>query len=146
MKSLGIRPDFCYHIPNTLNTHKPTPMTLPEKIERAVRQAIDPMEEMPFLQDVPVEEVNLLIDEYLATIQAQLLEVIATNGEMFLEASDSAGLCAMCIAGGIDLPADTLLRTCQLIIDESTQMAEYVADLPNGEPVYMVGMEIDLVA
>ncbi|OGG91586.1 hypothetical protein A3H16_02575 [Candidatus Kaiserbacteria bacterium RIFCSPLOWO2_12_FULL_53_8] len=121
-------------------------MTLPEKIERAVRQAIDPMEEMPFLQDVPVEEVNLLIDEYLATIQAQLLEVIATNGEMFLEASDSAGLCAMCIAGGIDLPADTLLRTCQLIIDESTQMAEYVADLPNGEPVYMVGMEIDVVA
>ncbi len=120
-------------------------MTLPERIERAVRQAIDPMEEMPFLQDVPVEEVNLLVDEYLATVQAQLLEVIATHGETFLQASDSAGLCAMCIAGGIDLPADTLLRTCQLIIEESSQMAEYIADLPNGQPVYMVGMQVDLV-
>ena len=121
-------------------------MTLPERIERAVRQAIDPMEEMPFLQDVPVEEVNLLVDEYLATIQAQLLEVIAIHGETFLSVSDSAGLCAVCIAGGIDLPADTLLRTCQLIVEDSTQMAEYVADFPNGEPVYMVGMQIEVVA
>jgi len=121
-------------------------MTLPERIERAVRQAIDPMEEMPFLQDVPVEEVNLLIDEYLATIQAQLLEVIATGGETFLDANDAAGLCAVCIAGGIDLPADALLRTCQMIVENSSQSAEYIADLPNGEPVYMVGMEISLAA
>ncbi len=119
-------------------------MTLPERIERAVTQAIDPMEEMPFLQEVPVEEVNLLVDEYLATIQAQLLEVIASHGESFLDANDSAGLCAICIAGGIDLPADTLLRTCQLIVEDSTQHAEYVADLPNGEPMYMVGLELNL--
>jgi len=138
---LGIFADFCYNslIPKT-NTQ--TQMTLAERIAKAVEEAIDPMEEMPFLHDVPVEEVNLLIDEYLATIQTQLLEVISSHGESFLDASDSAGLCAICIAGGIDLPADTLLRTCQMIVEDSTQKAEYIADLPNGEPVYMVGLEI----
>ena len=107
-------------------------MTLPERIERAVRSAIDPIEEMPFLSECPVEEINLLIDEYLATVQSQLLEVISTHGETFLNASDPAGLCAICIAGGIDLPADTLLRTCQMIVEAATQQSEYIADLPDG--------------
>ena len=117
-------------------------MSLPERIARAVQASIDPIEEMPFLSDCPIEEVNLLIDEYLATIQTQLLEVISTHGEFFLEASDSAGLCAVCIAGGIDLPADTLLRTCQIIVENSVQRSEYIADLPSGEPMYLVAMEI----
>ncbi len=119
-------------------------MTLPERIERAVQSAIDPMEEMPFLAECPIEEVNLLIDEYMSTIQVQLLEIISTHGETFLEASDSAGLCAVCIAAGIDLPADTLLRTCQMIIESTIQQNEYIADTPQGEPIYMVAMELGL--
>lgn len=122
----------------------PLTMTLAERIGLAVEQAIDPMEEMPFLKEVPMDDIHLLIDEYYATIQAQLLDVIATQGEMFLAAGDSAGLTALCIAGGIDLPADTLLRTCQMIVEQTTQTAEYVGDLPNGEPVYGVGMEITI--
>ena len=117
-------------------------MTLPERIEQAVRSSIDPMQEMPFLADCPVEEINLLIDEYLATIQTQLLEVISSNGETFLQAGDAAGLCAICIAGGIDLPPDTLLYTCQMIVENSSQKNEYLADLPSGEPVYMVAIEL----
>lgn len=119
-------------------------MTLPERIERAVQSAIDPMEEMPFLAECPIEEVNLLVDEYMATIQTQLLEIIATHGETFLDASDSAGLCAICIASGIDLPADTLLRTCQMIIESSVQQSEYIADTSQGEPIYMVALELGL--
>jgi hypothetical protein len=117
-------------------------MTLPERIERAVRSAIDPMEEMPFLSDCPMEELNLLIDEYMATIQSQLLEIISTHGETFLDANDSAGLTAVCIAAGIDLPADTLLRTCQMIVESSIQQSEYIADTPLGEPIYMVSLEL----
>jgi len=117
-------------------------MSLPERIERAVRTAIDPMAEMPFLVDCPVEDVNLLIDEYLATIQAQLLDVISEHGELFLQSADAAGLCATCIAEGIDLPPDTLLRTCQAIIHTQVQKSEYFADLPTGEALYVVAMEV----
>ena len=117
-------------------------MTLAERIARAVQTAIDPMAEMPFLADCPVEDVNLLIDEYLATIQAQLLTVIAEHGDLFLQSSDAAGLCATCIAEGIDLPPDTLLRTCQAIIHTSVQKSEYFADLPTGEAIYVVAMEV----
>jgi hypothetical protein len=117
-------------------------MTLPERIERAVRTAIDPMEEMPFLADCPVEDVAPLIEEYLATVQAQLLEIISRCGDIFLQLSDAAGLCATCLAEGIDLPPDTLLRTCQAIVRVPLQRNEYVADLPTGEAVYMVAMEV----
>ena len=117
-------------------------MSLAERIERAVNAAIDPLKEMPFLADCPVEEVSLLIDEYLATIQAHLLDVISKHGEVFLQIGDPAGLCATCIAEGIDLPADTLLRTCQAIVHTPTQRSEYLIDLPTGEAVYAVGMEV----
>lgn len=117
-------------------------MTLPERIEHAVRASIDPMEEMPFLSDCPVEEVNLLVDEYLATVQSQLLEIISVHGDMFLDAGDAAGLCAICIAGGIDIPPDTLLRTCQVICQNSSQRSEYIAEVPSGEPIYMVSIEL----
>lgn len=117
-------------------------MSLPERIERAVRFCIDPMEEMPFLEQCPVEEVNLLIDEYLATIQAQLLDVITSHGETFLQVQDAAGLCAVCIAEGIDLPPDTLLRTCQTIVREQVQRNEFISDLPSGEAMYMVAIEL----
>jgi hypothetical protein len=117
-------------------------MSLPERIERAVRTAIDPLEEMPFLRECPVEEVNLLVDEYIATIQQQLLDVISRHGDVFLQIQDAAGLCATCIAEGIDLPPDTLLRTCQAIIEVPSQRSEYVGDMPTGDPVYMVALEL----
>ena len=117
-------------------------MTLAERIARAVRHTIDPIEEMPFLQDCSVDEVHPLVEEYLIAVEDQLHDVISRCGEMFLQALDAAGLCATCIAEGIDLPADTLLRTCQAIVNESVQMNEYVGDLPNGEPMYMVAIEI----
>lgn len=117
-------------------------MSLPERIARAVQYSIDPMEEMPFLAECPLEEIEALLDEYIAAIQAQLLEVISTHGETFLSASDAAGLCAVCIAEGIDLPPDTLLRTCQVIVEDATQRSEYIADLPNGESMYMVSLEL----
>lgn len=117
-------------------------MSLPERIEQAVRSVIDPMEEIPSLSECPMEEVNLLIDEYLAAIQVQLLEVISANGDIFLQAGDSAGLCAVCIAGGVDLPPDTLLRTCQAIVESSLQRNEYLGDTPMGEPIYMVALEL----
>lgn len=117
-------------------------MSLPERIDRAVQSSIDPMEEMPFLAECPVEEISLLLDEYMAAIQAQLLEIISTHGETFLEVNDAAGLCAVCIAEGIDLPADTLLRTCQAIVEDASQKSEYIADLPNGESMYMVSLDL----
>ena len=49
-----------------LSTQKPKHMiTLAERIARAVRSVIDPIEEMPFLADCPMEEVNPLVEEYL---------------------------------------------------------------------------------
>lgn len=117
-------------------------MSLAERIERAVRTAIDPMEEMPFLADCAMEEVTPLIEEYLATIQAQLLDVISKHGTVFLQSADAAGLCATCLAEGIDLPPDTLLRTCQAIVQESRQRGEYLADLPTGEALYVVALEV----
>ena len=119
-------------------------MNLAERIALAVEQSIDPVAEMPFLADCPMEEVNLLIDEYLATIQTHLLEVISSQGEIFLNASDPAGLCAVCIAEGIDLPPDTLLRTCQAIIEVDVQRADYVADMPDGNPVYLTTLDLAL--
>ena len=117
-------------------------MNLTERIARAVESSIDPVEEMPFLSEGPVEEIESLLDEYLSAIQAQLLEVISTHGNMFLDVNDAAGLCAVCIAEGIDLPPDTLLRTCQAIVDNETQNSEYIADTPNGEAIYMVSMSL----
>ena len=117
-------------------------MSLSDRIERAVNSAIDPMEEMPFLAECPVEEISLLLDEYMTAIQAQLLEVISTHGETFLDVNDAAGLCAICIAEGIDLPPDTLLRTCQAIVEDASQKSEYIADLPSGESIYMVSLEL----
>jgi hypothetical protein len=86
--------------------------------------------------------VNLLIEEYLTSIQTQLLNVISNHGEVFLQSRDAAGLCATCLAEGVDLPPDTLLRTCQVIVGGSKQQSEYVGELPSGEPMYMVSLEL----
>lgn len=122
--------------------HTQKHMLLPERIERAVQSSIDPMEEMPFLVDCPVEEISLLLEEYIAAIEAQLLEVIATHGGTFLDSNDAAGLTAVCIAEGIDLPPDTLLRTCQAIVENTSQQSEYITELPSGESIYMVALEL----
>ena len=96
----------------------------------------------PWLCELPVEEIEPYVTEFVHRIHDSLSEAVRVNGEPYLRARDAAGLCAACMERGVVLPVRMLLKMCQTIIQMSTLEAELIAETPTGECLYFAKMTV----
>jgi hypothetical protein len=89
-----------------------------------------------------VEDLETYIEHYILEIQESMRQVIIQKGDPFIRSKDAAGLCAICLEGGIDLPAAMLLKMCQTITQLSQLDARFILDTEDGTSLYYMKLEL----
>jgi hypothetical protein len=62
-------------------------------IHRAIHKDLDIIEALPEVYDLPMEQLEEHIDNYIRNLQQDLVRTVKTHGEPYLKAKDPAGLC-----------------------------------------------------
>lgn len=117
-------------------------MTLDACIAHAIHNDLDILEALPEVHDLPMEDMETYIEQYVCEIHNSMRSVISKIGEPFMRSKDAAGLCASLIQEGIHLPAHILLRMCQTIIQLSDLDAKFILDTDDGKTLYYMKMEL----
>lgn len=115
-------------------------MSIEACIAHAIHRDLDIVEALPELQDLPVEQLEIYVERYVTQVQQALCSVIRQQGDPFVRSKDAAGLCALCLETGINLPPRMMLRMCQTIVQLTTLDARFILDTPEGASLYFVRM------
>lgn len=117
-------------------------MSIDACIAHAIHNDLDILETLPEIHDLPVEEMETYIEQYVCDIHQRMRRVIVEYGENYVRSKDAAGLCATCLQQGLTLPAHVLLKMCQTIVQMSEIDARFILDTENGASLYYMKMEI----
>lgn len=117
-------------------------MSIETCIAHAIHKDLDIVEALPEIQDIPVEQLEPYVEEYVMRIQQTMYGIIRAKGESYLRAKDAAGLCAACLDSGVSLPPRMLLRMCQTILQLSTIDAKFILDTEDGKSLYFVKLTL----
>ncbi len=117
-------------------------MSIETCIAHAIHKDLDIVEALPELQDLPVEELEVYVEQYVTYVQEALCNIIRDNGDSYIRSKDAAGLCAKCIEAGITLPPRMLLRMCQTILHLTMLDAKFILDTDGGQTLYFVKMAL----
>jgi hypothetical protein len=117
-------------------------MTIEACIAHAIHTDLDILEALPEVRNVPLEELETYVEQYVLSVHDSLYQVITEKGEPYLRSHDAAGLCATCIEGGVELPPRLLLRMCQTILQLSELDARFILDTEEGKSLYYVKMTV----
>ena len=115
-------------------------MTIDACIAHAIHSDLDIIEALPEVHDLPVEDLELYVEQYVLRIQESLYSVITDKGDQYIRSKDAAGLCATCLNSGVSLPPHMLLKMCQTILNLSQLDAKFILDTENGTSLYYVKM------
>lgn len=117
-------------------------MTIDTCIAHAIHKDLDIVEALPEIQDLPVEQLEPYVEQYVSQMHESLCNVIRDSGEKYLRSQDSAGLCAIVLESGVALPPRMLLKMCQTIIQLQLLDAKFVLDTDSGSSLYYVRMAL----
>jgi len=117
-------------------------MSIEACIAHAIHNDLDILEVLPEVHELPVEELEVYIERYVIHVQESMHRVIVNHGDPFLQARDAAGLCATCLDAGISLPAPTMLKMCQTILQLHTLDAKFILDTEDGASLYYMKMDV----
>ncbi|PIR53110.1 hypothetical protein COU76_02865 [Candidatus Peregrinibacteria bacterium CG10_big_fil_rev_8_21_14_0_10_49_10] len=117
-------------------------MSIDACIAHAIHNDLDILETLPEVHDLPVEEMETYIEQYVCDIHQRMRRVIIEHGDTYVRAKDAAGLCATFLQEGITLPAHVLLRMCQTIVQMSELDARFILDTDQGTSLYYMKMEL----
>ena len=117
-------------------------MTIEACIAHAIHNDLDIVELLPDVHELPMDNLEEYIENFIVTLQGNLVSAVRTYGEPYLRCKDPAGLCATLMRAGIDIPPQTLLRRCTTILRLSEVDATFIADTLNGESLYYMKMQI----
>ncbi len=117
-------------------------MTLDACIAHAIHSDLDIVSLLPEAHDLPVEDLEPYIEEYVTRTHRAIHEAILRQGEPYIRAQDPAGLCATLLNTGIHIPAYMLLRMCQTITQLSTLDAKFILDTEEGASLYYVKLAL----
>ena len=115
-------------------------MTIDACIAHAIHSDLDIIEALPEVHDLPVEDLELYVEQYVLRIQESMYNVITKKGEQYIRSKDAAGLCATCLDSGVSLPPHMLLKMCQTILNLSQLDAKFILDTEDGKSLYYVKM------
>jgi hypothetical protein len=125
----------------TINTN-PTPMTIEACIAHAIHKDLDILEALPQVYELPLEQLETHIDEYIHNLQQMLVKAIKSLGEPYMKSKDAAGLCITCLRAGVTLPPEMMLKMCQTILQLSQLDARFIADDAEGTSVYYMKLTV----
>jgi hypothetical protein len=111
-------------------------MTIEACIAHAIHKDLDIIEALPEVYDLPLEQLEEHIDNYIRNLQNSLVTTVKSLGEPYLKAKDPAGLCITCLRAGVSLPPEMMLKMCQTILQLSSIDARFIADTDAGTAVY----------
>ena len=117
-------------------------MSIEACIAHAIHSDLDILEALPQVHEIPVEELEGYIENYILGVQETMYTIIHKDGEQYLKARDAAGLCATCLEHGVQLPAPMLLKMCQTILQLHEIDARFILDTENGASLYYVNMKV----
>lgn len=128
-------------------------LSLRERVNQAVLRALDPVEELPFLSDLPISEAEKVIEEFIAEVQEECFRALCDLDTNFLDLLTPPVLYATYREKGISLSRETLYRICEEILDEEVEIvcdvempAEEgggeIAEQNDGPKVYVMTMTI----
>ena len=119
-----------------------TPMSIDACIAHAIHNDLDILEALPEIHDLPVEEMETYIEQYVCDVHQKMRHVIVEFGDGFVRSKDAAGLCATCLQQGVSLPAHLLLKMCQTIVQMSEIDARFILDTDEGKSLYYMKMKL----
>lgn len=117
-------------------------MSIETCIAHAIHKDLDVVEALPEIQDLPVEQLETYVEQYVIYVQEALCNVIRDKGEGYIRSKDAAGLCATIIDSGVSLPPKMLLRMCQTILHLTSLDAKFILDTDEGKSLYFVKMAL----
>ncbi len=117
-------------------------MSIEACVAHALHRDLDVMEALPELADVPMEQLEPYVEQYVCYIQETLCTLLKERGDRYIRAQDAAGFCAACVEVGLNLPTRMMLRICQTILNLSTLDAKFILDTNQGSSLYFVKMSI----
>ena len=117
-------------------------MTIDASVAHAIHKDLDIVEALPEIQDLPVEQLEPYVEQYVSEMHQAISAIITVKGEPYLRSNDPAGLCATCLEGGVVLPPRMLLRMCRTIIDLQTLDAKFILDTDSGASLYFVKLQL----
>lgn len=117
-------------------------MSIDACIAHAIHNDLDILEALPEVHDLPMEEMETYIEQYVSNIHHTMRDTIVQFGESYIRSKDAAGLCATCIQEGVTLPAHILLKMCQTIVQLSELDAKFILDTEDGKSLYYMKMEL----
>ncbi len=118
-------------------------MTIEACIAHAIHKDLDIIEALPEVYDLPMEQLEQHIDNYIRKLQQDLVHTIKSLGEPYLKAKDPAGLCITCLRAGVSLPPEMLLKMCHTILQLSAIEARFIADAENGAALYYMKLTVN---
>lgn len=117
-------------------------MTIDTCIAHAIHKDLDIVEALPEIQDLPVEQLEPYVEQYVSQMHESLCNVIRDAGEKYLRSQDSAGLCAAVLESGVSLPPRMLLKMCHTIIQLQMLDAKFILDTDSGASLYFVKLAL----
>ena len=119
-------------------------MTLDACIAHAIHSDLDILEALPEVHDLPMEDLEDYIENYVTTMHQRIHSAVLTAGEDYIRARDAAGLCATLLKFDINLPPHMLLKMCQTILQLSQIDARFILDTDHGASLYYMKMDIEV--
>lgn len=117
-------------------------MTLEACVAHAIHSDLDILEIMPDVHELPLEELEGYIENYIVSLQQSMVDTIRDIGNQFLDSKDAAGLCATCMSAGIEIPPRMLLRMCQTILRLREVDARFIGDTEDGKSIYYMKLQV----
>jgi hypothetical protein len=119
-------------------------MSIEACVAHAIHKDLDIIEALPDVYELPFERLEEHIDQYIRSLQQNLVKAISSLGEPYLKSKDAAGLCITCLRSGISLPAEMMLKMCQTILQLSSIDARFIADNADGASVYYMKINMSI--
>jgi len=120
-------------------------MSIDACIAHAIHSDLDILEVLPELKEMPVEQLELYIEQYIIKVQQEMRVVISEKGQKFLRSNDAAGLCATCLEAGMNLPPKTLLKMCRTILQLSAVDARFILDTDDGTSLFYMKVKVNAI-
>ena len=117
-------------------------MSIDACIAHAIHNDLDILEALPEVHDLPMEDMEHYIEQYISTVHETMRHTVSSVGEACIRAKDAAGLCALCMEQGVHLPAHILLKMCQTIVQLSELDARFILDTDDGKSLYYMKLEL----
>lgn len=95
---------------------------LKKRVKAAVLRVLDPMEELPFLADLPIAEAERVIEEFISEVQEECYQILSSLDSALLSMLTPPVLYATYRQHGVSLSRETLFKLCEEILFDETEI------------------------